>query len=74
MTVEKLQNKKVTIIVNKTFKLGDDFDYEVLKNELESTKLCDAEFLNDLIETYYSSWSDFRDVLEESDFNVMIHD
>lgn len=74
MTVEELQNKKVTVTVNKTFILGNDLDYESLREELESTKLCDKEFLNYLIENYYSTWCDFEDILEGQDFKVTIHD
>ena len=74
MTLEELQNKKVTITVNKTFSLGDDLDDEALREEFESTELCDEEFLNNLIENYYSSWSDLEDILERQDFKVTIHD
>lgn len=74
MTLEELQNKKVTITVNKTFSLGDDLGYEFLRERFESAELCEKEFLDYLIENYYSSWSDFEDILEGQDFKVTIHD
>lgn len=74
MTLEELQNKKVTITVNKTFSLGDDLGYGFLRERFESTELCGKEFLDYLIENYYSSWSDFEDILEGQDFKVTIHD
>lgn len=77
MTLEELKNKKVTITMNKTFNLEDDLGLESLKYRLED-KECwnksDDTIIEEIIEDYYSSWSDFEDLLEGQDFKVTIHD
>lgn len=77
MTLEELQNKKVTITVNKTFNLEDDLGLESLKYRLEDQECWDKSdnvIIEEIIEDYYSSWSDFEDILEGQDFKVTIHD
>lgn len=34
----------------------------------------DDTVVEEIIEDYYSSWSDFEDILEGQDFKVTIHD
>lgn len=77
MTLEELQNKKVTITVNKTFNLEDDLGLESLKYRLDDKEYwnkSDDTVIEEIIEDYYSSWSDFEDILEGQDFKVTIHD
>lgn len=63
--------------MNKTFNLEDDLGLESLKYMLED-KECwnksDDTIVEEIIEDYYSSWSDFEDLLEGQDFKVTIHD
>lgn len=77
MTLEELQNKKVTITLNKTFCLGDDLPMESLIDKLEDQKyenLSNEQILNKIIDDCYGSSSDLDDVIEYGDFKVTIHD
>lgn len=77
MTLEELQNKKVTITLEKSFKLGNDLPEELLSSRLKDQKLEDLSnevFLNMLVKDYYSLWTDFEDVIDSNDFKVTIHD
>lgn len=77
MTLEELLEKKVTITLNKTFKLHDDLDIEVIEWLLEDQKdlgWSDEEILKKVIEYYYDSHSDLDDILEFDDYKITIHD
>lgn len=77
MTLEELLNKKVTITLNKTFRLGDDLSNEILSDELEDQleyNLSNEELINNIILNYYSTHYDLDDVIDSDDFKVTIHD
>lgn len=77
MTLEELSNKKITINVNKTFKLSEDLDVDSLETLLEDSRefnWLDNELLNKVIETYYCVYSDIEDILDMDDYKVTIHD
>lgn len=77
MTLEELQNKKVTITLEKSFRLGDDLNSEILSEELQDQldyNLTNEEVINTIICNYYSSHCDLEDVIDSDDFKVTIHD
>lgn len=77
MTLKELQNKKVTITVNKTFRLGDDLSSEILSEELQDQldyNLTNEEVINNILFHYFSSSSDLEEIVESEDFKVTIHD
>lgn len=77
MTLEELQNKKVTITVNKTFRLGDDLSSEILFEELQDQldyNLTNEEVINNILSHYFSSNSDLEEIIESDDFKVTIYD
>lgn len=77
MILEELLNKKVTITLNKTFRLGDDLSNDILSDELEDQleyNLSNEELINNIILNYYSTHCDLDDVIDSDDFKVTIHD
>lgn len=77
MTLEELQNKKVTITLEKSFRLGDDLNPEILSEELQDQldyNLTNEEVINNILFHYFSSSSDLEEIVESDDFKVTIHD
>lgn len=77
MTLEELKNKKVTITLNKTFLLDEDFLEDVLESYIETQEemgLSDEELLNDIIFNNYGTLDDLENYVEIDDYNINIHD
>ena len=77
MTLEELLEKKITITLNKTFKIHDDLNIENVEWLLKDQKylgLSDEEVLKKVIECYYDSHSNLDNVLEFDDYKITIHD
>lgn len=74
MTLEELKAKKVHILVDKTFILGEDLDEDILIDLLEDQKTeehSDKDVFDIIIDNYYIN--DFMDdILEYSDYKITI--